>query len=178
MVLLSGACMFSSRIAAAALIGALFAQQNVEAEIRDPVTVIFLDDGQAILEEAPRITLYSLDPVAGPLFSFRRNAKPTFHGYRILGSLEISGDAKTDLLGKLYTAIAEDGPPARCFNPRHGVRAAIGNRYVELVICFECRQIESYVNGRKGGGTVGKSAEKYFNDTLQAAGIVPAEGGR
>ena len=30
------------------------------------------------------------------------------------------------MLGKLYTALAEDVQPARCFNPRHGIRAENG----------------------------------------------------
>jgi hypothetical protein len=44
---------------------------------------------------------------------------------------------------------AEDnfGIAAGCFNPRHGLRLKGGGKSVDLVICFECLQVEVFVNG-------------------------------
>lgn len=134
----------------------------------DRFSAVFLDQGQAILEEAPQITVMALSPEEErvPLFSFRRKAVESFHGYRILRTIVIRGETKSALLGKLYTALAEDAEPARCFNPRHGIRANSGSRSVDLLICFECRQIKSWVDRKEGGSIVGASAEEHFNKLL------------
>jgi hypothetical protein len=126
----------------------------------DPFSALFQADGQAVLESAPSITLMSIEPRA------TYSGKNEFHGYRILAAIELRGDSKSKLLGKLYTGMAEETHPARCFNPRHAIRAKNGNRYVDLVICFECRQIESWVNGKRGGCLVSSSPEETFNAFL------------
>lgn len=126
----------------------------------DPFAELFQADGQAILESAPSITLMSIEPRAS------YSGKNEFHGYRILAAMELRGDSKSKLLGKLYTGIAEEAHPARCFNPRHAIRAKSGDRYVDLVICFECGQIKSWVNGKSGGCLVSSSPEETFNAFL------------
>ena len=43
------------------------------------------------------------------------------------------------LLDALYKGIADsDGNGAKCFDPRHGIRASVDGKTVDLVICFEC----------------------------------------
>jgi hypothetical protein len=128
--------------------------------VSDPFAALFQADGQAVLEGAPSITLMSIEPHA------TYSGKNEFHGYRILSEIELRGDSKSKLLGKLYTGIAEEAHPARCFNPRHAIRAKNGDRYVHLVICFECGQIKSWVNGKSGGSLVSSSPEETFNAFL------------
>src|ERR1700730_9417048 len=98
----------------------------------DRFAALFFDDGQAILEAAPQITLMAIEP----------------------HSTTDAGDQW----------MAEDAQPARCFNPRHAIHAAHGDRQVDLMICFECRQIRSWVNGKQGGCLVSESAEKTFDE--------------
>ena len=131
----------------------------------DPFSALFQADGQAILERTPSIKLMSIEPHA------TYSGKNEFHGYRILAAVELRGDSKSKLLGKLYSAMAEDAHPAHCFNPRHAIRATDGDRYIDLVICFECGQIESWVNGKRGGCPTSASAEETFNAFL---GVKPA----
>ena len=40
--------------------------------------------------------------------------------------------------------------PARCFNPRHGIRATHDGKTVDLVICFECLQVKSFAGDKDG----------------------------
>jgi hypothetical protein len=141
----------------------------------DRFSAVFLDDGQAILEGAPSVTLISLSPESVPLFSFRPSTRRGFHGYRILGSTEVGGEAKSELLGKLYTALAEDAQPNRCFNPRHGIRATAGERHIDLVICFECKQVQSFVYNKKSGAVIGASAAETFDKILRAARVPLSE---
>lgn len=131
---------------------------------------LFFASGQAILQNSERLTLFSLSPHHGPLFSWRR-LPPNFHGYPILGSVELTGEAKSELLGKLYTAIAEEASPARCFNPRHGIRATDGGGQIDLVICFECGQVVSYIHGKEGGAILSGSAASHFDKVLQDAKV-------
>ena len=109
-------------------------------------------DTVAILESAPRLSVFSIDP-AGATPRERLDAKKTFHGYRILKRADVTGETKSEVLGKLYTAIAENPPPARCFVPRHAIRAKSGDRSVDMVICFECAQARMYVDGKEVRGT-------------------------
>jgi len=129
------------------------------------LAAVLPSDALAILESARHVTVYSLSPGATP--REKLDQKKTFHGYRILRRLDVKGETKSELLGKLYTAIAEQPDPARCFIPRHGIRATSSGETVDLVICFECKQFKSYLNGKEGGGTVGVSAEKHFNNLIR-----------
>ena len=125
-------------------------------------TALFLEHGQSTLEGSGEITLYSLKPQSVPLTS----RVETFRGYPIVKRVVLRGGEKAKILGKLYTSLAEDAEPARCFLPRHGIRAVKGDRYVDLVICFECRQAVSYVDGSKGGAVLSGSAQTSFDAAL------------
>ena len=129
----------------------------------DRIASLFLGQGQGTLEASSEITLYSLKPQAVPLTS----RVAAFRGYPIVTRVVLRGDEKAKVLGKLYTSLAEDAEPARCFLPRHGIRAVKGDRYVDLVICFECRQAISYVDGNKGGAVLSESAQPYFDEVLK-----------
>jgi len=122
-------------------------------------------DTVAILESAPELTVYSIAPEATP--REKLDQKKAFHGHRILRRVDIKGETKSELLGKLYTAVGENPPPARCFVPRHGIHAQSGSRSVDMVICFECSQARIYVDGKEVPGTTLSGApQKSFEDAL------------
>lgn len=124
-------------------------------------------DALAILESAPELTVYSIASDAPTTPLEKLDQKKTFHGHRIRHRVDLKGEPKSVLLGKLYTAIAEQPHPKRCFIPRHGVRATTGNRSVDMVICFECSQADIYVDGKQvRGTTLSESPQKYFEDAL------------
>ena len=113
--------------------------------------------------KAESFELYSLDPAG-------RNNDPTgFHGWRILGKVELKGaEAKKVREAVEKGAKDSDGRVAKCFIPRHGIRLGA----MDLVICFECLSAEVH----KGGAvidrflTTGEPAA-ILNKVLTDAGI-------
>ena len=121
-----------------------------------------LEDGKAILDAAPVIKLMSVDP------AYYQSKAEMIHGHRILRSVELRGEEKARLLQALYAGMTENTIPAQCFNPRHAIRAGTRDHYVELLICFECAQIESWVdNGKMGVTLVNGSPQATFDQLLK-----------
>jgi len=134
-------------------------------------------DAQAVLDKAESLQLLSLDPdeKAGP------KARNHFHGYRVLGSTEVKGKAdRQKLLAALSKGLADsDGTVARCFIPRHGIRASQGGKTVELVICFECLQVRGYLDGKRFDLSTTAGPQPAFDALLKAAKVkLPAAPGR
>lgn len=127
------------------------------------------------LDEGERLVLLSLDPER-PLPGLP--TRPTFHGHTVLGETEIR-DAKdrAELLRALYDGIATaDGAAPACFNPRHGLRATHRDRTVELVICFECTQIEVHDGrGRERGVRTAREPQPVLDRLLTKAGVPLAD---
>jgi hypothetical protein len=124
-------------------------------------------ESKNVLENAEVLELLSLDPV--PL---KEHPEEGFHGYAILGAVKLNDSVKRKaLLRALYAGITNsDGSVAACFNPRHGLRAKLGSEVVELVICFECHQIETHAtNGRSV--LTDASAQPVFDKALTDAGV-------
>jgi len=80
-------------------------------------------------------------------------------------------------VGALLKAMEGDIQPAKCFDPRHGIRATHEGKTVELVICFQCAQFNVYV-GADGEGKhllIGKGPEPALDKVLKDAGIPKAK---
>ena len=123
---------------------------------------------EAILDKADQIELISLSPER-----LAEKPKDAFHGWRVLGSTAIKGEDKATALTALRSAIAaNEGMVAACFNPRHGIRATQGGKTVDLVICFECMQIEVFIGQERAKGvlTTG-AAQPLFNKLLNTAKV-------
>jgi len=111
------------------------------------------------LHSAKSVTLYSLYPEVGrspekdmpwvdgvrwdELLALRR-----FRGYPIMGEFECSDPS---LLKRIASDLREgtqrEGSPFMCFLPRHGVLLSDSEGTLELVICFQCQQLELYEDG-------------------------------
>jgi hypothetical protein len=129
------------------------------------------DKAKAVLEKADSWELYSLDPAAKQDGS--RN--DGFHGWKVLGKTEVK-DAKVreQLLTALTKGIAEsDGFGAKCFDPRHGIRAKLDKQSVDLVICFECSWVYVFSDGTNHDGTAVTTGKPQaaFNKVLQDAKV-------
>ena len=115
----------------------------------------------AIFDNADKLTVYSLEHNMDNTVAKDK----TFHGYPIIGETNVADDkTKTEIRAGIVNGLAYDGPEAKCFLPRHGVHAIVDGKAVDLVICFECYQIEVY-------STLDSSAEpkKYSLPTSDAA---------
>lgn len=116
--------------------------------------------------------LLSLDPTLLTDKQRRRLRTKLFHGYRVLGRGKIQkGPQRDQLLQALQQAIANSsGAYVYCFEPRHAIRASIGTRTIDLVICFACEMIEVYPPGKSLANT-DATAEPAFDAALKRAGI-------
>ena len=84
---------------------------------------------------------------------------------------------RQELFAALERGIAEnDGWAAACFIPRHGIRAIQGAELVELVVCFECAQVNIHAGGKwLGGVLITASPEPVLDQVLAAAGVPLAD---
>ncbi|MEZ5654249.1 MAG: hypothetical protein R3E87_27250 [Burkholderiaceae bacterium] len=120
-----------------------------------------------VLEAADSFVLLSLDPAA------ETKASPeVFHEEAVLGRADIRDpEQRRQLLQALYDGIGKaEGQIAKCWNPRHGIRATHGEEVVDLVICFECLHLEYYA-GHSGVVLTTGAPEKLFSRALEAAGV-------
>lgn len=129
-----------------------------------------LETQKSVLATSERFTLYSLKPIS---VMSRKHGAGAFHGYPILGQMEIRDVSKLqELVAALYGGIAENtGFEAACHNPRHAIRAVKGRRIVEMTICFECMNIMVFENGRRHKERTTDSPELLFNRVLRSANI-------
>lgn len=66
-----------------------------------------------------------------------------FHGHRILWRTIVTDPATQErIIDIVNSGVSYFASPAKCFNPRHGVRLSRGKRTVDLVICYECSSIQ------------------------------------
>lgn len=123
------------------------------------------------LTSADSMVLYSLNP------DFRAKGskdKPQFHGWEVLGQTEIRDAATREkMTAALRQATANNpGVAAGCFNPRHGLRLVQGDKTIDLVICFECFQVQIFVGEEAVGGFLTTFHPRAaFDAPLTAAGI-------
>jgi hypothetical protein len=103
--------------------------------------------------------------------------KDHFHGYTVLGKTAIKDAAGRKNLVESFTKGMQGAIiPAKCFEPRHGIRATHDGKTMDLVICFACSQF--YVHDASGKSTkylVNATPEPLFDKVLKDAGIQKAK---
>ena|SRR5260370_6484365 len=116
-------------LAIATLLTTFYACAAEEKENRLPA------DAKTILEKAEQFELFSLDPSVEGM-----KDKGGFHGWKVLGKTVVKeAEVRKKILADLDKGISDsDGNGAKCFDPRHGIRAKRDGKIVDLVICFEC----------------------------------------
>lgn len=131
------------------------------------------ENARSALDKADEFELLSLDPDRK-----QEESEDDFHGWKVLGRTQIKdADTRAKVVAALKKGVGEnDGIVARCFNPRHGIRATYEGETVEFVICFECFQVLVYA-GEKGDGSflTTASPQPVFDDVLREAGVPLAE---
>ncbi len=126
----------------------------------------------ARVEVPDRLTLYSIDgrdlPPAVP-----RPAGETFHDYPVLGKVVVEDPGRRQALIDAFNAgiARSNGELAKCFWPRHGIRAETGGATVDYVICFECLQFVTHRGDQQVEETIDRAPLKAFNEELKRAGI-------
>jgi hypothetical protein len=137
----------------------------------------FPKGGQTVLEKAPQLILYSLDPSS----LLTRSSTPEegngrFHDYPILGQVTISDPVlKQQLLAHLYDGFAFDHyfrktglstVASGCFNPRHAIRAVSDGKTFDLILCFSCGNTKWFFEGDERWGGITHRPQAFFNKIL------------
>lgn len=124
-------------------------------------------DAAEVLRNADSFELLSIDPERG-------RDDDDFRGFKVLGRTSVTDPATRE---RLYQSLQFGARwnlplPAMCFNPRHGIRATAGGKTVDLVICFECKQVNVW-HGDSLVTTfmVGQSPAPEFDQVLRDAGL-------
>jgi hypothetical protein len=126
-------------------------------------------EARTILLNTDELELYSLEPVEqGP------GGEQSLHGWKVLGKTTLKNPKRTEeLLAALNEGLGHnDG--AKCFDPRHAIRASWEGKTVELVICFECFWVYVYLNGsakETAQVEISRAPESTFNKFLTDAGL-------
>ena len=127
-------------------------------------------EADAALQQAPVWELYSLDPDV----ELDEEDPETFHGWKVLGSVEIKDKStRQKLLDSLRASVAANpGGVAACFSPRHGIRVKQNGKQHDFVICFQCYHIRWYPHDKpESGFNPTDSPAGEFNSVLQQANV-------
>lgn len=122
------------------------------------------------LRAADKIELLSLEGLEGVAVTDHDKGN-TFHGYPILGSVAVSDEKDRAALTDSLTRSIARGPVRMiaCFFPRHGIRAALANQNVELLICFECATVYYFRAGESYRLNIDETPAKLLNALLAKA---------
>jgi len=123
------------------------------------------------------LTLYSIDgrdffPGKGPK---KPETDETFHGYPVLGKVQIKDPAKrASIMAALKKGIDNADGMAKCFWPRHGIRATKNGKTIEYVVCFECQQLTIHTNNGSNRKAITRDPQSVFNKHLTNAKVTLA----
>ena len=101
------------------------------------------------LAKAETIELFLLDPRRKPTDKDAAKQKDRFCGWGVQSSVKVTDKGKRkELVASIEKAVADSRATEQrmCFYPHHGLRAVGGGKTVEMIICFQCRRIQVYVD--------------------------------
>jgi TPR repeat protein len=132
------------------------------------------DEVVKALEGSSSITLYSIQPWGGPDLP-----EWDFHGHHQNGHLELKQQQAKQAIAALNDAIAKGnaGLESLCLiNPRHALRVISSGNTYDILICYECGQLELYKNNQQlpFSGSIGSKPDA-LNRLLQQSGIPLAD---
>jgi len=122
------------------------------------------------IESADDVTLYSLDPERADLIDHSpEHLAKLFSGYLILGQALIDdASERRALVDSLCLGLANSPRMVElCFDPHHGLRIRKGSQNLNVVICFQCHQIQ--LNGNSEFIPISRSPQGVFDSALQKA---------
>jgi hypothetical protein len=127
----------------------------------------FPERAATLLRNADTLVLFSLEPFSGP------SDPRGFHGWPVLGQVAIDKEDREAFVDAVIAgAASNDSKRALCFDPRHGIRAVSKAGTVDLVICFECSQVEVFYSGGSSDYFIPNSTlHETLSARLSKAGI-------
>ena len=122
--------------------------------------------------ERSKLTVPGQEPPAKPV------AEEGFHDHLILGSIVLkSPKVQRQLVQQLLKNFHEPGNIAECFEPHHGLRIYDKGTTADLVMCFDCGQMDTFGIRDSGDLHVGAKVPVLFY-TLFRDFNIPYEGPR
>ncbi|MBN9010416.1 MAG: hypothetical protein J0H63_09890 [Rhizobiales bacterium] len=127
------------------------------------------DDVATALKKAGELEVYSLNGDT--------EEKDGWHGSKVLGKTTVKKGDATKLAETIAKGVTEGDKGARCFVPRHGVRAVHGGKTYDLVICFECGWVYVFVDGsdKPTRLMISETPHKMLDKILTDAKVLPAK---
>ncbi len=136
-----------------------------------PKNKIAIPEALQPILKAEKVTLFSID---GNEYLNPRNRPQTaefFRGYPSLGKLELTDPMVREEVADSLAAALNRGQIAKCFWPRHGIRARDGEHLTDYVICFECGQMQVWPRGEPTTCLVDWGPASVLNKLLGNAGV-------
>ncbi|HSI10507.1 MAG TPA: tetratricopeptide repeat protein [Chthoniobacter sp.] len=126
------------------------------------------------LEGTPAITLYSLQPWGGPDIP-----EWDFHRHHVLGQVALDKAQAQIAIGALKDAVSAGNANLHSgclINPRHALRFQADGHTFDILICYQCGQLEVYKDDQslRFSGMIGGKPE-VLNNLLKAAAIPLAD---
>lgn len=126
-----------------------------------------------ILQSPDEVTLMAVDPEIG---EHDEEAEPDtserFHGCRVLGSARIPYSGRRKAVGEALIAANRGGSGwSLCLDAHYALRLSRGEQTVDLLICFECRNVLAIGPGNHNlSYPIGRSAEWALQRELWRVG--------
>ena len=123
---------------------------------------------KAILSKVSEFTLYSLEPHE------KADKTNSLHGEKVLGKTMVKDAAvRKQLLSTLEKSIAKpEKGGAKCFWPRHAIRATHEGKTVDVPICFECGWVYVYLDNEDAIRIqMDTAGQEPFDDVLRKAKV-------
>jgi hypothetical protein len=105
---------------------------------------------QEIFKKADKVEIFLIDERTDESVDFKKEEnqklyeKDRFHGYKVLKTVVLSElGNKQKIIENIFPFVGK-GSQARCFMPRHGIRATYKDKTIEFLICFECGYIYAF----------------------------------
>ena len=151
-----------------AIILAFLASASAKAADQDKNNIP--GEAATILDQASQFELFSIHP--DPLLD--EKYKDHFHGWKVLGQTGVNDlKIRKKLVAAFKKGVKEnEGMVARCFNPRHAIRASHDGKTADFVICFECYQVWWYLDGKERDRfLITNSPQQLFDKVLTDANV-------
>ncbi|MGH8518006.1 MAG: hypothetical protein ACREUE_11155 [Panacagrimonas sp.] len=132
------------------------------------LAVEFPKELQTALEKGERFELLSIRPARIE----KTEGAFNFHGWEVIGRTFVrDAGMRKKLIASLRTGVEENsGIGAACFRPRHGIRVTEKGKITDFIICFECYQMQVYVDDRPQKSIlVTRTPEPVFNAALTSS---------
>lgn len=126
------------------------------------------DAARTALEKADQIDVLSIDPQGG------ETGKDAFHEYKVLARTTVKdADARKDIAAAVEKGVAEGGPIAKCFEPRHGLHVVFKDKTYDFLICYQCSQIQIFTGSAEAETVATSGASKATLDKVLKNADVP-----